>query len=275
MSRTLIVSKANLIAVANNQSRLYGTKNPVLTVTYSGFVNGDDVSKLTALPVTATNATINSLPGSYPITLKGAVSDNYNFNYIDGILNIIPLADAELIDLRLSSGRLSPAFATENYSYTASVDHAADNLLLTPTLSNPGATLRINGGASMNIPLKVGFNIITIEVIAQDGKIKSNYTLKIYRGDSEASVFANNILSPNNDGKNDKWIIKDIELYPDNKVTVYDRAGRVVYTKDGYNNEWDGSLKGATLVEGTYYYIIDLGPGKRRFKGFITIIINR
>jgi gliding motility-associated-like protein len=79
----------------------------------------------------------------------------------------------------------------------------------------------------------------------------------------------------NGDGKNDYWMIKDIQSYPNNSVTVYDRSGRVVYTKHAYTNDWNGTLKGSPLAEGTYYYVIDLGTGDDVIKGFITIVRSR
>ena len=86
----------------------------------------------------------------------------------------------------------------------------------------------------------------------------------------------NNILTANGDGKNDVWVIKDIEKYPDNEVTVFDRAGRVVFTAKNYQNDWRGYLSGFPLSEDTYYYIIKLKKGTQNglLKGFITIINN-
>lgn len=89
------------------------------------------------------------------------------------------------------------------------------------------------------------------------------------------SVIANNILSPNGDGKNDYWKIKNILTYPNNTVTVFDRAGRTIYTKHGYTNDWGGTLGGSPLSEDTYYYIINLGNGQPVIKGFITIVRDR
>jgi gliding motility-associated-like protein len=97
----------------------------------------------------------------------------------------------------------------------------------------------------------------------------------VYRGEAAASVTATNILTPNGDGKNDTWAIQDIQLYPKNSVRIFDRAGRVVYTKNGYTNDWEGTLRGAPLVEGTYYYTVDLGPGLPKFNGFITLLRSK
>jgi gliding motility-associated-like protein len=83
---------------------------------------------------------------------------------------------------------------------------------------------------------------------------------------------ANNILTPNGDGKNDMWIVKNIDMYPQNEVKIFDRAGRMVFHQRGYTGNWNGTVNGQPLAEGTYYYIITLGDNKPQFKGFITII---
>ncbi|WP_161964269.1 MBG domain-containing protein [Chitinophaga flava] len=83
---------------------------------------------------------------------------------------------------------------------------------------------------------------------------------------------ATNILTPNGDGKNDLWIVRNIDMYPQNEVKIFDRTGRMVYHQRGYTNNWNATVNGQRLAEGTYYYIIDLGSNKPQFKGFITII---
>jgi gliding motility-associated-like protein len=84
---------------------------------------------------------------------------------------------------------------------------------------------------------------------------------------------ATNIMSPNGDGVNDKWVIENLDLFPNNEVKVFDRAGRVIYSRKKYDNSWDATLRGLPLSEGTYYYIIDYyGDGKSVKKGFITIL---
>jgi poly(beta-D-mannuronate) lyase len=85
-------------------------------------------------------------------------------------------------------------------------------------------------------------------------------------------VDAANLLTPDGDGVNDRWIIQNIKMYPNNEVSVFDKAGRLVYYKKGYNNEWDGMLNGNLLNEGTYYYLLNTGTSEKKVKGFITII---
>lgn len=87
---------------------------------------------------------------------------------------------------------------------------------------------------------------------------------------------ASNILTPNGDGKNDTWVVKDIEQFPNNMVKIFDKSGRLVYQKKGYKNEWNGNYWGGTshgkaVPQGSYLYSIDFGNGKSS-KGYVSVI---
>ncbi|WP_162946175.1 gliding motility-associated C-terminal domain-containing protein [Chitinophaga barathri] len=84
-----------------------------------------------------------------------------------------------------------------------------------------------------------------------------------------------NILTPNGDGKNDRFIIQNIDSYPNNELKIFDQSGRLIYTKKGYQNEWDGRVNGKPLEEGTVYFLLDFGPGLPKVKGYITIIRDK
>lgn len=87
-------------------------------------------------------------------------------------------------------------------------------------------------------------------------------------------VFPINILTPNGDGVNDVWMIKDLEKFPENEVTIFDRSGRTVFQTKNYQNDWTAYFSGKLLTEGTYYYVLKLKRnGKFEIvKGFITIL---
>ncbi|KAA2238900.1 T9SS type B sorting domain-containing protein [Chitinophaga agrisoli] len=85
-------------------------------------------------------------------------------------------------------------------------------------------------------------------------------------------VDATNILTPNGDGRNDKWVIRNLDSYPNNEVQVFDRSGRIVFQQRNYANDWLGTLNGKPLAEGTYYYILRINDGAKTAKGYITII---
>ncbi|MBC8076480.1 MAG: CotH kinase family protein [Chloroflexales bacterium] len=83
---TLTVTPAPLTIIADDQVRNVNQDNPPLTASYSGFVNGDDVSSLDALPTITTPATPTSAPGTYPISASGAADSNYTISYVNGTL---------------------------------------------------------------------------------------------------------------------------------------------------------------------------------------------
>ncbi len=85
-----------------------------------------------------------------------------------------------------------------------------------------------------------------------------------------------NTITPNNDGINDFWTIKNIENYPFCRVEIYNKWGQQVYQNIGYSNtqKWDGSNNGNPLPSGTYFYVLDNGSkiNSEVFKGTINLL---
>ena len=85
---SLTVTAAPLTITANNQTKAYGAALPVLTASYTGFVNGDSSSNLTTKPTLTTTATANSIVGTYTITAAGAVDSDYTISYAGGTMTV-------------------------------------------------------------------------------------------------------------------------------------------------------------------------------------------
>lgn len=85
----------------------------------------------------------------------------------------------------------------------------------------------------------------------------------------------NNMMTPNGDGKNDAFVIQGIDKYPGNKLSIFDRAGRKLYSATNYQNNWNAHFDGKPLSEDTYYYILELGQNKALIRGFISIISDK
>lgn len=81
-----------------------------------------------------------------------------------------------------------------------------------------------------------------------------------------------NTFTPNNDGVNDLWYIKHLELYPDCTVDIFSRDGEKIFSSVGYGVPWDGRLNGKELPVGVYYYIVNPKSGRSKVSGTITII---
>jgi hypothetical protein len=86
----LTVNPAALTLTADDKTRMYGLTNPVLTASYSGFVNSEDTNALSGSPALTTLAVSSSPVGGYPINIAaGTLSNaNYNFNFTNGTLTV-------------------------------------------------------------------------------------------------------------------------------------------------------------------------------------------
>ena len=88
-------------------------------------------------------------------------------------------------------------------------------------------------------------------------------------------------FSPNGDFINDFWEIKEIENFPDNVVSIYNRWGELVFEISGYDNAtrvFNGNANKATgkgaseLPEGTYFFTINITEENNLTKaGYVVI----
>ena len=82
----MTVNRVPLLITADNKTKNYGAPLPMLTVSYTGLVNGDTAPS--KLPGITTPAVANSPVSTYPITATGATDPNYSINYIAGVLTV-------------------------------------------------------------------------------------------------------------------------------------------------------------------------------------------
>lgn len=81
------------------------------------------------------------------------------------------------------------------------------------------------------------------------------------------------IITPNNDGHNDEWIITNIDLYPNAEVRIFNRWGKMIFrTKNISANPWDGRTDGKLVPTDSYQYILYLNDGSAPRSGVITVI---
>ena len=90
-------------------------------------------------------------------------------------------------------------------------------------------------------------------------------------------IIVNQLITPNDDGFNDVWIIENLFMYPDNKVQIFNRWGTEVFEAEPYENDWTGFWDRAIgsnklLPAGTYYYLIDTRKKSQKpYRGFIEL----
>ena len=74
------------------------------------------------------------------------------------------------------------------------------------------------------------------------------------------------VITPNGDNLNDRFVVENAALYANNELAVFNRWGREVYRKKGYDNSWDGD----DLPAGTYFYLFTANG--QSIKGTVQII---
>ena len=79
------------------------------------------------------------------------------------------------------------------------------------------------------------------------------------------------LFTPNGDGFNDFWVIKDMGTLGACSVRVFDSWGNQVYENADYQNTWDGRSDNGELPSGPYYYIVKFTNGQL-FKGTVNIL---
>jgi gliding motility-associated-like protein len=88
-------------------------------------------------------------------------------------------------------------------------------------------------------------------------------------------IIANNIITPNGDGVNDVWQIENITTFENSELIIFDRWGKIIYKKQGYDNSWNGTSGTDILPDGTYYYIITFETSEKVYKGSITLLRDK
>lgn len=115
------ITKAPLSVTAENKSTVYGNAAPLYTVTYAGFVNGDDKSDLGGtLGFDCAYAQFSD-KGTYDITPKGYISDNYEITYNKGTLTVTPKPITVTIDKKTS------VYGEDTVALTAQTDGIVNN----------------------------------------------------------------------------------------------------------------------------------------------------
>lgn len=86
-----------------------------------------------------------------------------------------------------------------------------------------------------------------------------------------------NIITPNQDGKNDAWIVEQLSTPTPGidrvEVKIYSRWGQEVYTSPNYQNDWFGQDKNNRILpSGTYYYVLIFDEDQKPCRGDVTIL---
>ncbi|QES94208.1 gliding motility-associated C-terminal domain-containing protein [Empedobacter brevis] len=108
------------------------------------------------------------------------------------------------------------------------------------------------------------------ELIIPDNIPDNNFTVKVRLNNCGVSerkdviyLFLPNVVTPNQDGKNDVWqpMTKNGKVNDTSnsyKLIIFDRSGKQILNKEGIDIiKWDGTLNGNPVADGTYWYMLE------------------
>ncbi|MFK8101320.1 MAG: gliding motility-associated C-terminal domain-containing protein [Saprospiraceae bacterium] len=122
--------------------------------------------------------------------------------------------------------------------------------------------------------------IATNAATCKDTVTKVDY-MQIKRKDSlaitateEAIVFIPTAFTPNADGENDVFYVRG-EILGETNLTIFNQWGELIFTADGIEKGWDGTVRNSAAQNGTYVYVFEYTNSKGEQKllsGHITLI---
>lgn len=155
----------------------------------TGVTTGTPTGKTTAEMQTAAFAQL----------LTEGSGGNCSWIYVSGANNSYPLISGVgyggLSGLAVSSGTLNPSFSSGTTDYTVCVDSGVENIAVTPTTSDTGAAITVNGtavtsGNASGVISLVAGAMTDIPVVVTNGLFPITYTLHVTRAPSpSAPVF--------------------------------------------------------------------------------------
>jgi gliding motility-associated-like protein len=223
---------------------------------------------------TITVAVAGGLPPYLYKLGSGAYQSSGSFASLSAGSYTITIQDANLCIATASATIVEPA--------ALSVDYTTEPTTC-PITSDGRITLIPSGGvAPYTILWSDGSSLIDRSglpvgeysaIITDNNGCSKNITADLGFSSNESCLEVQEILTPNNDGFYDVWKIKNVEMYPDAEVKVYNRWGELVFSSRNVSADaWDGTFKGKLLPTDSYHFVLYLGVDKAPVTGTITII---
>lgn len=177
--------------------------------------------------------------------------------------------DAKLGGLSISSGKLSPTFATNTFVYNVEVENTTKSVWLLASAAQ-GLVIKVNGVvtasgvASDNISLSEGTNTIYVDVTREDGSQTARYTVNVtrkpeivltkYNVTVESVANGSFIVDPMAcaEGTQVSIVGKPNSGYRTSGVAVVSNGKTVDVVKTGDNTYGFRMPKGNVIVSGTF-----------------------
>jgi gliding motility-associated-like protein len=254
-SSTIIIipasSSLSVSVAAQTNVSCHGNNNGYFTVTGTGGIAPYSY-RLGTGAFQSSSTFSASVAGTYNITIRDAVQCEAN--------TIINITEPPVLAL---------PYTTEESSCP---DFADGKLLLAPSGGTPPYNILWSDGSTA--ANRTGILSGTYDVILSDANNCSSLFKVILGHNIDGKCLQiQEIMTPNNDGFYDNWKIKNIDMYPDAEVQVFNRWGeRVFSTRNLSANPWDGTFNGKPLPTDSYHFILYLEKGLKPITGTISII---
>ncbi|MFO7823911.1 MAG: gliding motility-associated C-terminal domain-containing protein [Cyclobacterium sp.] len=118
---------------------------------------------------------------------------------------------------------------------------------------------------------RTSFNII-VRVTDRDGNtLDKFFEINRTRMPFE-DIRVPNTFTPNGDGINDFWDVRDLRLYQGARIQVFDGGGVRVFYTENPDIGWDGKRNGRDLPIGAYYWVIEIRESGESRKGILNLL---
>lgn len=247
------------LSICQNANGTISINTPQSGVSYDWNINGQSITNTNPLIVPTS---VTGTAGTYSVSVIAGIGTCTNT--ASNTLTVNALPAIALVNPTTS--------ACENTA--AQLDVAGPNSTYNYTWTN-GQNTGTGSGLTVN-PLTQE-NQGTYTVTATDANGCTNRTT----GKIDIIIcetFVPEFFSPNGDGTNDGFVIKNIENYPNNQLKIFNRWGNLIYQKDAYLNEFAGfanvgdAAGKEKLPAGTYYVILVYGDEKTEtYNGYLLL----
>lgn len=217
----LDVTPAPLTIIADNKTKTYGSAVPAFTVSFEGFVNGDDPSVLHGVPVFETTADAASPVGSYSVDVDGVSASNYAITFVSGVLAVQPaLLTIKADDKTREAGQPNPAFTV---SISGLVNGDSMSVLSGAITYSTTATAASGAGS---YPIDVS------------GVSSSNYSITFVAGTLTVTAPAV-----------DDWRVNEVRKHMKDLDRLFKDAGGYTLTRQQLDCKTGASIGGPLLVQ--------------------------
>ena len=188
------LSAGNLTPAFSSETLTYSVSVPNATTTFKVMPMATEVATITvngvdtgsgaqsgAMSLAVGNNVINVV-----VTAEDGVSSTAYRIFVTRAAAPTVSSLSTLSKLEVTGVKLNPKFRSTNSSYTAKIPNSKKSLRVTPAATSSHAVIKVNGivvksgSASKAITMKVGRNIVSVIVTAQNGSIKT-YKITVTR----------------------------------------------------------------------------------------------